>query len=328
MSSSSDNLPSHYNTGYISSTQSHHQNNNSDSTIDQDDWIIPNNLNTRTRNSNLNNSIKSTYRPGALFAPKENMPLRNSRSVGLFGSTTKFAHSVKSKRLSDALEDDAPPKQSLFDDDLNQSKSKNDPSAHRTMVSSLSNHQSQSHQSQPDPTPETQTNSGYKVYVFGFVQSQQAFVLKHFTSIGELLHSPEPSVDGGNWVTITYKHNWAAQRAIRKNGEILGGVIMIGCKAVDEHQIGLTTNEIMMEPKIGISKSSSMIISKPVKTFDVSDSVFASPNQVREGGIRGLVNGAGKPDPSIFQKSSDSIEGSGTSSNSYFNRALDLIFGW
>lgn len=325
--------PRHYAAGYISTASSNqHQNFNNfgaDSTADQDDWIPSAAINGRLRGSGSGSGSKSTYRGsggGGLFAPKEiNTPLRNSRNSGLFGSSTKLAQSVKSKRLSDALEDDAPPKESLFDDDLGQSKSRHDPSAHRTLGSSLSTSQTY----QPELPSSSSTNdlnsqtgsTGYRVFVFGFAQSQQAFVLKHFTSIGDLLQSPEPSVDGGNWVTLTYKHAWAAQRAIRKNGEVLGGVIMIGCKAADDQSIPPETSSTD-----SISRSSSnMILSRPVKTYEAHEGVFATPTQARELGLKGFINSAGKPNPAIFQ---NSVEGKSEGSDTYLNRALDLIFGW
>lgn len=200
-----------------------------------------------------------------------------------------------------------------------------DPSAHRTLGSSLSGSQSY----QPELPSSSSTNdlnsqtgsAGYRVFVFGFAQSQQAFVLKHFTSIGDLLQSPEPSVDGGNWVTLTYKHAWAAQRAIRKNGEVLGGVIMIGCKAADDQSIPPETSSTD-----SISRSSSnAILSRPVKTYEAHEGVFATPTQARELGLKGLINSAGKPNPAIFQ---NSVEGKSEGSDTYLNRALDLIFGW
>lgn len=186
------------------------------------------------------------------------------------------------------------------------------------MASSLSSHQ------QPDPrssspAPDQPSSTGFRVHVFGFVHSQQAFVLKHFSSIGELLKPPEPSIEGGNWATLTYKQASAAQRAVRKNGEILGGVIMIGCRWVDEQHAS-------DEARPAVTRSNSMIISRPLKTFEATDA-FATPSQSTDKGFLGLISNAGKPNPAIFQNHGPE-PGQPAAPNSYVNRALDLIFGW
>ncbi|KAK4056794.1 hypothetical protein OIO90_002043 [Microbotryomycetes sp. JL221] len=78
--------------------------------------------------------------------------------------------------------------------------------------------------------------AGYAINVFGFPSSALELVLEYFGQFGEI-QSTMPSTEGGNWVTIVYTQAWSAFRAARKNGEVLGGALMIGVKAVDEDQL-------------------------------------------------------------------------------------------
>lgn len=345
--------PRQYSAGYISTPSpgmnhlDHSQGMNSinqkTSQADQDDWIpSPLNPNRIRAGTGPGSSSKSSYRTsgGGLFAFKDTTPLKSSRSSGLFGSTTKASNPVKSKRISDALEDDAPPKESLLDDDGSNGRlSRQDPTAHRSLASSLTTHlsnQSSNQPSQPEQTPIAPLSTGYKVYVFGFTPTQQSFVINHFSSIGELVCPPEFSTEGGNWAIVTYKHSPAAQRAVRKNGEILGGIIMIGCKFADESCYSSETGDPSILSKAdqrklgtgssGLSRSSSMIVSRPLKTY-ASTEAFAAPSQSNEKGLLGMMSNAGKPNPLIFQ--GPNLDPSkDQSKNSYVNRALDLVFGW
>ena len=65
--------------------------------------------------------------------------------------------------------------------------------------------------------------------VFGFPQDKISAALKLFTSIGET-QEPQPGPEGANWFKISYKHEWEAARAVRKNGELMNGQWMVGVK--------------------------------------------------------------------------------------------------
>ncbi|OAV87088.1 hypothetical protein PTTG_02316 [Puccinia triticina 1-1 BBBD Race 1] len=343
--------PRQYSAGYISTTSTgHHHMDHTQSMNaisqrnnmpDQDDWVSsPINPNRMRTGTGPGSASKSPYRGsgGGLFAFKDSTPLKSSRNSGLFGSTSKMSNSIKSKRMSHAMEDDAPPKESLLDDEPSNSKSsRHDLSGHRSLASSLTTHLSNqaTHQSShADQAPQTSSSTGYKVHVFGFTPSQQSFVMDHFSSIGELVCPPELSTEGGNWATVSYKHSMAAQRAVRKNGEILGGIIMIGCKFADSSYNPTDTLDSRAgseQRKLGTSaaglpRSGSMIVSRSLKTYD-STEAFATPAQSNDKGLLGMISNASKPNPSIFQNQAEDPAKDGANS-SYINRALDLVFGW
>jgi nuclear pore complex protein Nup53 len=54
-------------------------------------------------------------------------------------------------------------------------------------------------------------------------------ILQYFSQLGDILGS-EVDSSGGNWVTIVYRQEWEAARAVRKNGDVLGGIWMVGVK--------------------------------------------------------------------------------------------------
>ena len=89
----------------------------------------------------------------------------------------------------------------------------------------------------------------YKLTIFGFPPSSSSSIVSHFSSIGNVVYnslsdssasaststatsgsseSDRPS--GANWLTIGYDSEWSALRALRRNGEVLGGNCMIGVK--------------------------------------------------------------------------------------------------
>ncbi|EFP76582.1 uncharacterized protein PGTG_02043 [Puccinia graminis f. sp. tritici CRL 75-36-700-3] len=343
--------PRQYAAGYISTTSTgHHHMDHSQSMNaisqknnlnDQDDWVSsPINSNRIRTGTGPGSASKSPYRGsgGGLFAFKDSTPLKSSRNSGLFGSTSKMPNSIKSKRISDAMEDDAPPKESLLDEEASNSKSsRHDHSGHRSLASSLTTHlsnQANNQSSHVDQAPQTSSSVGYKVHIFGFTPSQQSFVMEHFSSIGELVCPPELSAEGGNWATLSYKHNTAAQRAVRKNGEILGGIIMIGCKFADnscslndtyDSRAGSEQRKLG-NSATGLSRASSMIVSRSLKTY-ASTEAFATPTQSSDKGLLGMISNAGKPNPSIFQNQTED-PAKDQANSSYINRALDLVFGW
>lgn len=81
-----------------------------------------------------------------------------------------------------------------------------------------------------------------KITVFGFNPSLLSSVLQYFSAIAPVVYNSSsdtsPTHDAGtaapppgaNWVTIGYENEWSALRALRRNGEVLGGNTMIGVK--------------------------------------------------------------------------------------------------
>jgi hypothetical protein len=82
------------------------------------------------------------------------------------------------------------------------------------------------------PPPNGTSSKAPAIQIFGFSPALIESVIHHFSQLGEIVdYSAAP--DGGNWVTVTYREAWCAARAVRRNGEIIGGRLMIGVKWVD-----------------------------------------------------------------------------------------------
>lgn len=125
------------------------------------------------------------------------------------------------------MEEDAPPISSLGEYDGNDSMNSLQPDI------SSGHALSASPSDQTSTLPAQHSPGGYPVYIFGFPSSALEIVLEYFGQFGEIVSST-PSTEGGNWVTVAYAQPWSASRAARKNGEVLGGALMVGVKAVDE----------------------------------------------------------------------------------------------
>jgi nuclear pore complex protein Nup53 len=67
------------------------------------------------------------------------------------------------------------------------------------------------------------------VIVFGYPPDRYSTTVSYFSSLGACT-SPDPSTELSNCFRIGYPSVAEAMRAVRKNGEILGGSWMIGVK--------------------------------------------------------------------------------------------------
>ncbi|KAI5481194.1 nucleoporin Nup40 [Pseudohyphozyma bogoriensis] len=167
-------------------------------------------------------------------------------SQSLFGTTPSkspkpFARALPSSgyQMHSEMEDDAPPVSSLQDPSSNDASMsfsisedrRPSPSAITTPLPTAS--PSKPPTSLPSTSSSTSTGKTYPVYIFGFPSSALPHILSHFSTFGTIASSTV-SEEGGNWVTVNYTEPWAAARAVRRNGEILGGVLMVGVKSADE----------------------------------------------------------------------------------------------
>jgi nuclear pore complex protein Nup53 len=67
------------------------------------------------------------------------------------------------------------------------------------------------------------------VIVFGYPPDRYSATAEYFRSIGETTE-PDPNVEITNCFRIGYANPAEAVRAVRKNGEVLGGSWMVGVK--------------------------------------------------------------------------------------------------
>ncbi|KAK7062705.1 hypothetical protein VNI00_000193 [Paramarasmius palmivorus] len=86
------------------------------------------------------------------------------------------------------------------------------------------------------PTTTSQpTNNPIYVVVFGYPLDKYSVTVEYFKSLGESTDA-DPNADIINCFRIGYYDAGDAMRAVRKNGEVLGGSWMIGAKWADPAQ--------------------------------------------------------------------------------------------
>lgn len=187
------------------------------------------------------------------------------------------------------------------------------------------------------------------MYIFGFPSSALDLVLEYFAQFGEIV-SKIPSTEGGNWVTVSYAQPWAATRAARKNGEVLGGALMVGVKVVDEDALRramiaaeggeATTNTPSSRPMPLPTSAPAPTLGKPVNVLGANSAFKApAPTPPRRGffgvGVGGTPSAGGdvaKGDPhaSLFaEKSRQAVmQQQGQEQKGVLSKVSDAIFGW
>ncbi|GAA6027458.1 hypothetical protein JCM8097_007872 [Rhodosporidiobolus ruineniae] len=201
--------------------------------------------------------------------------------------------------------------------------------------------------------PAPSSSDGYAVNVFGFPPSALDLVLDYFSQFGEVV-SRTPSQEGGNWVTIAYREPWSAARAARKNGEVLGGVLMVGVKAVDEDGLKRALagdgaadvvpsssgshTPVPRPPPSGVGTPSG--VGRPVNVLGPQSAFKAQPTPTRKGflglggggtpGGAGAAAAGGDPQASLFAEKSKQavLAQQGQQQKGVLGKVSDLVFGW
>lgn len=158
--------------------------------------------------------------------------LRSGRGTG--GS---LFNKKGSQHLSQPVDDDAPPIQSLDDmDELPSASAGNTfspPKLTRNLSSSL-----EQQQAPPNNNTAAAAADVPAVIIFGFARNNLSAVLDHLSLIGPIASVETPSNPSANWATITFQEAWQAARAVRRNGEaILNGALIIGVKWADPSRV-------------------------------------------------------------------------------------------
>lgn len=157
-------------------------------------------------------------------------------SASDFGMDSMFQSTRRRQKLTD---EDAPPTDSVNDIphqvpmDTNPSQFQPRPSAFDS-----SNFPRRPQQSQPH-TPSQQhpqSQQPFYVIVFGYPPDKYSLTAEYFRSFGGEWTEPDPNLEVSNCFRIGYKDAGDALRAVRKNGEVLGGSWMIGVKWADPAQ--------------------------------------------------------------------------------------------
>ncbi|GAA6060084.1 hypothetical protein JCM10212_003045 [Sporobolomyces blumeae] len=260
---------------------------------------------------------------GSLFGGSTNTPSKSPKY-------TPYSAPPRSHAYRHEMEEDAPPVASL-----NEYESADQ---HHGAESTFSTFRPQPDVSTNSPfsAPPTALHSSspsttYAVNVFGFPSSALDLILDYFAQFGDIV-TKTPSQEGGNWVTIEYAQPWSAARAARKNGEILGGVLMVGVKAVDEdglkralaaseggQQVGNGEASHGQASGAATPRPSSTVplggtgsgVGKPVQVFGPSSAFKVAPTPPRKGFFGLSAGGGGTPQQAAAASSSSSSSGSG-----------------
>ncbi|GAA6051342.1 hypothetical protein JCM3770_004492 [Rhodotorula araucariae] len=298
------------------------------------------------RRTSVSGSPVARFGGGSLFGGRDATPSKSP----------KFAPYTAPPRASaykQEIEEDAPPIASLNEFDSGDQSGLQADSSMNGLSRSPANDPTASPfastSALPHPGASSASSSGYAVNIFGFPASALELVLDHFSQFGEVM-STTPSTEGGNWVTVVYVQPWAAARAARKNGEVLGGVLMVGVKAVDEDGLkralageasgehsGNASGAPSRPQSAPVGASTPSGVGRPINVLGPQAAFKAQPTPTRKGFL-GLGGGASTPNAagadshaSLFaEKSKQAVlaQQQGQGQKGVLGKVSDLVFGW
>lgn len=96
------------------------------------------------------------------------------------------------------------------------------------------------------PAPRSSSSAPLYVIVFGYPADKYSVTVEYFKSLGGTTEA-DPNTEIVNCFRIGYHDPGEAMRAVRKNGEILGGSWMVGAKwAVRAFVLQGSTNNLLI----------------------------------------------------------------------------------
>ncbi|KAF5388667.1 hypothetical protein D9757_004738 [Collybiopsis confluens] len=336
--------------GMSSSTSSHqHSNLNNWGNSNTGSGLGSSTLGTSAFGDSLSQS-RSHYQPGYLMSASQNnvSPQGNQRvdelpvvqtkakinqallrgSADDFGMDSMFESTRRQRQpLAD---EDAPPTQSVNDipnevfSNHFQSKS---PMPHHSMFSSRQT------RTPPAPRPSTSSVPLY-VIVFGYPADKYSVTVEYFKSLGDSTE-PDPNKEILNCFRIGYHDPGEALRAVRKNGEILGGSWMIGIKWADPAQAEAVLGQPVHRPSLSTSisrddssGSNPMIVDEP-STAPVP--MVGTPIKLAPSAFAFRKTGS-TPKPLTPQPKAAPValplSGGPSPNKGIVGQMSDLIFGW
>ncbi|GJE91070.1 hypothetical protein PsYK624_072180 [Phanerochaete sordida] len=197
----------------------------------------------------------------------------NGTSAADFGMDSMFESSRHRTRQTFA-DEDAPPMSSVNDipDELYDAfASRRGPPTVSLDSSARSSFfrpgQSQTPATPKGHTPLTPSKKAIYVIVFGYPPDRYSATAEYFRSLGDATEA-DPNLEITNCFRIGYTNPAEAMRAVRKNGEVLGGSWMVGVKWADASQA---------ETLLGASLRSPYASPPDASTADITMSDSPSP---------------------------------------------------
>lgn len=98
------------------------------------------------------------------------------------------------------------------------------------------------------------------INVCGFPPSMTSYILDHFRQYGEILDYRN---SGSNWMTITYSTRLSAQKALSRNGKVIGGNCMIGVSPANQQNVfgTVASPELVKDDK----STSKPLVGRPIQ---------------------------------------------------------------
>ncbi|KAJ1306580.1 hypothetical protein OPQ81_007580 [Rhizoctonia solani] len=149
------------------------------------------------------------------------------------------------------VDDDAPPTESLLEG-ANFNFSQQYPQSHQHQTLRAAAVSTSTSNSGPSATTLQNHDGAVAVLVSGFYPDRVHSVISQFTAIGEC-SAPDISSEGGNWFKITYANPWDGARALRRDGDIINGDMMIAVRLVDPSQAAMLGETVT--PRLAIATS-------------------------------------------------------------------------
>ncbi|KAG2068685.1 hypothetical protein BDR04DRAFT_1023780, partial [Suillus decipiens] len=167
-----------------------------------------------------------------------------SRGASHFGAESMFESSSTQRQTFTDM--DAPPTSSVNDIFRESSFGES-----QRAPFSLSNFSSTLNSSQTH-TQSTTPNQPTYIIVFGYPPDKYSLTVEYFRSLGASTE-PEPNAEIVNAFRIGFRDPGEAMRAVRRNGEVLGGTWMVGVKWADPRGPDFTTST--SPPRVQIQTS-------------------------------------------------------------------------
>jgi len=258
--------------------------------------------------------------------------IQSRGSASDFGMESMFQKSRQRQALAD---EDAPPMMSIYDIP-----------AETYAESSPTGYQPRASLSDSVLARSSRTGSAFTsaeihyVIVFGYPADKYSVTAEYFKSIGDTT-DPDPNMQIMNCFRIGYRDFGEAMRAVKRNGEILGGSYMVGAKWADQAR----ANELLSQsPSRGsiLIPSNAEAPSNLMAVDEPSPSQYHPPTPSYGTPIRlaPATSAFRKVAPSPMQSQPKPTPGLATaqaSPNTYLERSpskgmlgqvSDLIFGW
>ncbi|KAF9563565.1 hypothetical protein CPC08DRAFT_705881 [Agrocybe pediades] len=348
--------------GMSSSTSSHHAPNTWGSTSASG---TPSFGSTPSFGDSLSQS-RSHYQSGYLMSSQNNNVPQGSQRVDevpVVQTKAKMNHILSRGSTTDfgmdSMFQSSRQRQTLADEDAPPSNSVNDIPNDFSIDSGPANFQPRntvnekpqfSTSRRPTNIPSTvQSSQPLYIIVFGYPPDKYSLTVEYFKSLGDSTEA-DPHTEIVNCFRIGYNDPGDAMRAVRKNGEILGGTWMVGAKWADAAQAeallgqprstlsaaipqtqssaDINTNNAMNvdEPYPSRSSSNTPAVGTPIKLAP-SMAAFRKAPAVSTSASKPITPQHGRMSTSVSTPGANA-EVAPSPSKGVLGQVSDLIFGW